>query len=103
MQRPVGRPNWKPGGWRAYLAQNESQGRQGWYNVYQLRLEAATRRRTALEARLSETLLRMNASVPGLEAREAFEAKLRQIGDAINKARVEKRARICGRLFLQAR
>ncbi len=66
---------------------------------YRLKLEVATWRRTALEARLSETLLRKNAEqmeASGQDSKSAtgvnYEQLLRQLGEAINTARVEKRA-----------
>jgi mannosylglycerate hydrolase len=66
---------------------------------YRLKLEVATLRRTALEARLSETLLRKNAEQGRTSGRKSgsgtgqkYESVLRQLGDAINSARVEKRA-----------
>ncbi len=81
------------------LAQGETTGSAGLLRLYALRLEAATYRRTALEARLSETLLKKNAWLAqredpssGADILAAYEDTLRQIGDAINSARVEKRA-----------
>jgi hypothetical protein len=82
-----------------FLAQGPPAGASGVLKMYQLRLDAASHRRTALEARLSETLLKKNflEMRPVEQTADAsrlaqFEATLRQIGDAINTARVEKRA-----------
>lgn len=70
-----------------------------WAKNFQLRLDAATFRRTALEARLSETLLLKNywkehaaGSGAAVQPLEIYEDAIRRIGDAIHTARIEKRA-----------
>lgn len=81
-----------------FTAQGEVTSQAGLLRMYQLQLDAASFRRTALEAQLSETLLKKNAWLeanPGFvdtETLAAYQANLRRIGDAINTARVEKRA-----------
>jgi mannosylglycerate hydrolase len=85
---------------QSFLALGAPEDAAAILKMYQLKLDAASFRRTTLEARLSATLMNQNywkdmpaerrsAANPALPS---FEAILRQIGDAINTARVEKRA-----------
>ncbi|HEY9075555.1 MAG TPA: glycoside hydrolase family 38 C-terminal domain-containing protein [Anaerolineaceae bacterium] len=63
-------------------------------SLIKLRLDAASLRRTALEARLSALLLRKNSykiSQADAQILDQVDAEIRRIGDAINTARIEKR------------
>jgi mannosylglycerate hydrolase len=82
-----------------FLTQVVPQDASAVLKMYQLRLDAASSRRTALEARLSKTLLEKNfwemqpvEQSTGTSRLAQYKAYLRQIGDEINTARVEKRA-----------
>jgi mannosylglycerate hydrolase len=82
-----------------FLAQGIPQEASAVLKMYQLRLDAASSRRTALEARLSKTLIEKNfweiqpvEQTTGASRLAQYTASLSQIGDAINTARVEKRA-----------